>query len=234
MNTIRMGSTKEKPLQASKWLSLQALLDTDELKDLLESLGEFYLARCGAVCNANEGLIAPDQLLAFYEKYVRALKNRELPNATQARHFLSLALTKALDDLYAIPLENEKQILRICKPVIQLQANYIDYSFEDKKFRPMIFGMESIPWGIQFSYPQLFQNSETKAVEQVKNNSSFPNSALYHTLQKWIRQHTIPTPFEVEGHVYNVPIRLGKKCLSWINQHPQLSIKGIKVTYGTI
>lgn len=231
---IRTGSSKETPLQASKWLSVQALLDTEELKDLLESLGEIYLARCGAVCDTREGLITQDQLLAFYEEYVHSLKNRKLPDPSKARHFLSLALTTALEDLYAIPLENGKQILRICKPVIQLQANYIDYSLEDKKFRPMIFGMESIPWGIQFSYPQLFQNNETKAVEQVKNNSSFPNSAIFHTLQKWIRQHTIPTPFEVEGNIYNVPIRLGKKCLSWIDQHPQLTKKGIKVTYGTI
>jgi hypothetical protein len=50
-------------------------------------------------------------------------------------------------------------------------------------------------------------------------------------MQQWVRSHTIATPFEVEGKKVNVPIRLGKECLSRINSHPQLQAKGLRVIH---
>jgi len=63
----------------------------------------------------------------------------------------------------------------------------------------------------------------------VRESSEFPNTALYRSVQRWMRAHTIPTPFHVNGKKINVPMRLGKKCLPWISEHCQLKEKGIKV-----
>lgn len=234
MNNIRKSTTKESPLQASKWLSVQAMIEVEEMQDLFKTLDNFYLARCGIVCTENEGLLSTEQFLHDYATYIHTLKNGTLPDALKFRSLFSPALTVSLDSLYSVPLEGGKHVLRVAKPVIQLQANYIDYSPDDQKFRPMIFGMDSIPWGIQFSYPQLYQDNLTKQVEQVKKTSAFPNTQIFHTLQKWMRQNTIPTPFEVNGTTSNAPIRIGKKCLPWINKHPQLIKKGIHVNHGTV
>jgi hypothetical protein len=66
-------------------------------------------------------------------------------------------------------------------------------------------------------------------VEAVKETPSFPNTVLFHQIQRWMRGATIPTPFLVDGKGVNVPLRLGKRCLSWINTHAQLKAKGIRV-----
>jgi len=47
-------------------------------------------------------------------------------------------------------------------------------------------------------------------------------SPLFQKIKVWIRDNTRATPFLVDGERKNVPMRLGKKCFSWINTHPGL------------
>ena len=145
------------------------------------------------------------------------------------RQTFSSVFTVSSDSVYALPVGTDRRLIRVSRPVIQLQSHALDYSPHDEKFRAMVFGIDSVLWGIQFSYPQLFLDSRTKEAKAVVENGEFPNTRFFHTLQRWIRHHTIPTPFFVEGKRINVPIRLGKECLSWINNHPQLIKKNIKV-----
>ena len=231
---LRQGTTKESPLQASKWLESQLLIDGDEMAALLDHLGPFFLFACGSVCRAGKGEISKDEFLRHYRAYIELLKNGVEPEASFYRSLFSPALTVTTDSLFSLPLSDEREIIRVSKPVIQLQAHYMSYSTVDKKFHSMVFGSDSISWGIQFSYPQLYRDDQTKIVEAVKESPAFPNTHVFHALQKWVRQNTIPTPFHVktavgDESVVNVPMRLGKKCLSWINRHPHLIKKGISV-----
>lgn len=232
MIPLRQSTAAEKPLQASKWLQSQALISKEELEDLFHTLEEaspFYLYNCGAVCSKDKGEINKKDFIETYGKYINSLKQGETPDLAFYRTIFSPALTLTTEALFTIPIGEDKQIIRIARPVIQLQAHNMDYSTVDKKFHSMVFGIDSIAWGLQFSYPQLFQDNETREVELVKKTKAFPNTALFQSLQKWMRQQTIPTPFITEGKVTNVPMRLGKKCLDWINQHPQLIQKNISV-----
>ena len=167
--------------------------------------------------------------LAHYKSYIEELKSGRSPDPMNYRPLFSPAMTTTTEALFTIPIGVNQQIVRICKPIIQLQAHQINYSSVDGKFHPMVFGPDSISWGVQFSYPQLYQDPVTKEVTSVKDGDAFPNTPLFHTLQKWMRQHTVPTPFLVDGKAINVPMRLGKECFSWIDSHPQLIKKGISV-----
>lgn len=227
MDHLRISTTNEPPMQASKWLTAQVLIDEEEMRSLLDFIGTFALYTCGAVCLPGEERISTKNFLQAYSHYVQLLKEGQLPQTQDYRLPFSAAMTATLEALYVIPLNDGQQLVRVGKPVIQLQAHHIDYSSLDKKFRSMVFGENNIPWGIQFSFPQLYQDRTTGRVEKVLQTS--PNASLFQNLQKWVRQHTIPTPFYVEEKQYNVPMRLGKQCLSWINRHPQLVAKGIKV-----
>jgi hypothetical protein len=120
-------------------------------------------------------------------------------------------------------------LIKPLKPVIQLQAHHFFYSTLDKKFHPMVLSQESVTWGLQFAYPQLYQDPKTRQVIKVTDSAEFPNSALFSQFSKWIRNATLPTPFEVEGVRVNSPIRIGKKMLGWIQQHPQLKKQGITI-----
>lgn len=219
---LRIGTGKELPLQASKWLDLQLLVDADEMKALLSSLDAFKIYRVGAVCGLNEGEIPVQTFIEQYRRYIECLKQGIVPEEKEYRPIFSSIFTLADDHVFQILVGADRRILRVEKPVLQLQVNQIAYSAADGKFRGMVFGKENILWGIHFSFPQLFQDAVTKDVFSVINDSRFPNAALYRQLQLWTRQNTLPTPFNVKGQRVNVPMRLGKACFSWINSHPHL------------
>ena len=222
----------EPPLQASKWLQIQVLLDKEEMSSLFEALGPFEIFLTGCLCPIGKGFVSHDGFLEQYSRYVEALKAGQLPEEAVFRSYFSSVFTVARDHLFRVLAADNQQIIRVAKPVIQLQMHKMDYSLADGKFRPMVFGMDSIYWGIQFSYPQLYQNPIDKEILQIADRPEFPNTRLFRTLQRWVRHETIPTPFEVSQKKINVPMRLGKNCLSWINHHPQLIRKGLQVKQG--
>lgn len=229
MSELRDGAFGEQPMQASKWIQIQLLIDGDEIQDLFNSLGEFEIYRCGCILPRGEGKVDRKIFLDCYQSYISSLKAGKIPSEQEYAPFFSSILTLASDCLFVLPVGEKQQILRVAKPIVQLQSHEMDYSVVDGKFRSMVFGGESILWGFQFSYPQLYLNPQTKEIEKVFDNPNHVNTQLFRRMQQWTRTHTIPTPFLVNNIKINVPMRLGKFCLSWINMHPQLRKKGITV-----
>ncbi|MBS0603436.1 MAG: hypothetical protein JSS60_00190 [Verrucomicrobia bacterium] len=228
---IRISSPKtEGILQVSKWLKIQVLLDTDEMNDLLKALGEVAFVVVSEPVEPQDAVISAGSFLAKYADYIHLLKQGEVPPADDFRRFFSSALSTTLDTFYAIAAGGNKFLIKPLKPVVQLQAHHFFYSDLDRKFHPMVLSAESVSWGVQFSYPQLFQDPKTRQIVKVADTPEFPNSALFSTLMKWMRSATLPTPFEVGSTRVNSPIRVGKKSLSWIKSHPQLQMKGIQVS----
>lgn len=215
-------------LQASKWLKLPVLVDENEMAALLAALGEYWMFTIGGVIPQGSGCLSQQEFLHAYQEYVQLLKKGKKPEDRAFKRIFSSVFTCSLDALYTVPLPNQQQLIKIDKPVVQLQMHRFDYSSIDGKFRSMVLGPDSISWGIQFSYPQLYQDEQMQ-IKQVKDEKEFPNTSLFRRLQQWVRHHTIATPFLVDHQLTNVPIRLGKQCLAWINHHPQLAAKGLQV-----
>lgn len=233
MNTLRpllrVSTIDETPMQASKWLQCQVLLDLAEMRALFQELGCLWIYSMGRLCEAHHESISQKEFLEQYGNYVQALKAGQLLDEAQCRHYFSSIITVSPEHLFAILTESGKHLVRIAKPVIQMQPHRMGYSSVDGKFRSMVLGSDSITWGIQFSYPQLFQDNQSGEVKQVVEGDEFPNTSLFRRLQRWVRNHTIPTSFLIEGKKIHIPMRLGKECLAWINQHPQLKEKQLQV-----
>jgi len=221
MNIPIVPYKESKTLQIAKSLQAPLLLDVSEMQALFDLLGAVYCYRTGTLLKEEEIVITKERFLDTYRSYIEALKQGTMPIANYKLNF-ALALSKASDALIAAKLDDGRVIARVVKPVIQMQALSVHYSHIDNKFRPMAFGPDSFSWGILFSYPQICQDPETMRILKVEETEDFPNTQLFRLLQKWQRRETIPTPFLVGGEKINVPIRLGKRCLSWVNQHPQL------------
>ncbi|MFT4553070.1 MAG: hypothetical protein ACI9S8_001704 [Chlamydiales bacterium] len=220
---------KEGKLQVSKWLQSQVLLDVSEMEALLEELGEAQLFSTGRLVEKGKSFVIKRDFLDCYIDYVESLKKGQLPDDSNFRSFFGSVFTVTPDVLYSMEIEDGRELVHPTRPVLQMQAHSIGYSVEEGKFRPMVLGKDSILWGIQFSYPQLFQDNETLSVEKVEETEKFPNTQLFRKLQRWVRHNTRATPFIIGDKKTNVPMRLGKKCFEWINKHPQLIKKGIKV-----
>jgi hypothetical protein len=232
--SLRMSTLEaEGSYQVSKWLQVQVLLDHDEMQALLQELAPLYIYITASVLPAGHGYVPLEQFLSDYSSYVQSLQAGQVPNMDKCKTLFSGIMTCSPDMLYAVSLGEDKQLVKVAKPVIQLQALTIDYSSLDGKFRAMVRGQETILWGLQFSYPQIYQEPHTKQMIKIAEEEAFPNTALFKKLQRWVRHHSRPTPFLVEGELTNVPMRLGNRCFAWINNHPQLKKKGIKVMTET-
>lgn len=215
--------------QASKWLTVSLLCDAQELDQLLGELGEIYIVSIGGINQEGEESVSKEKFLKDYQNYVEILKAGEQPIRSNLQSAFTKAFSLKLDHFCKIPVSESTNLVRIMKPVIQLQPHFFIYSQTDGKFHTKVFSADSISWGIQFSYPQLFQEAETKDVKSALLEETFPNGIVYKKLQQWMRKNSTVTPFLVEGKKVNVPLRLGKRCFSWINRHLGLRNKSIEV-----
>lgn len=215
-------------LQASKWQKCPLLIEVNEMRELLAALGQFWMVQISGLVPLGQEIISQEAFLDVYHQYIAALKRGEYSQDPRIRSYFSATFTTVLEALYIVRMNEKQGLVKVQQPVVQLQAHRVDYSPVDGKFRSMVLGYESIHWGLQFAYPHLYQDEHLQ-VFTVREGTQFPNTVLFKRLQQWVRSHTIATPFEVQGQRINVPIRLGKQCLSWINAHPQLQSKGLRV-----
>jgi hypothetical protein len=227
---MRISTPKiEGALQVSKWIKCPVLLDIEEMRELLEVLAPSSLFAVSApVPSGQESLSAP-QFLSLYAQYVEALRQGQTPDSALFRAPFSSALSRTADPFYAMNLSSEMRLIKPVQPVIQLQAHHFFYSSLDRKFHSMVLGAESISWGIQFSYPQLFQDPHTRRVVSVKER--FENTELFAALRRYLRSATLPTPFLVDGQRTNSPMRIGKRAMLWAREHPQLKSRGIQLAH---
>lgn len=199
------------------------------MSDLLVGLSPLHFCVVSDPVKMEEGVISSDVFLEHYKTYVSALKKGYLPDESQFRRYFSSAMTCSTDVVYAIPIGRDKYLIKPAKPIIQLQAHHFFYSKYDGKFHTMVLSTESVTWGVQFSYPQLYQDPKSHRISKVVNSLDFPNTSIFARMLKWLRTYTLPTPFFVQEQKVNAPIRIGRKCLGWVYKHPQLKEKGIQV-----
>ncbi len=211
-------------MEASKWLDIQLLVSPEEMEGLIQQLGKFQIFLTGSVTPRAQGEVTKQHFLDIYRRYCTALQKGQLPDTP----LFSCVWTVSPDVVATQKIGEERQLLRLIKPAVQLQPHSMIYSEHDGKFYSMVYGRNSISWGLQFSYPQLYLDPETKEV--IKVGANFPNSALFRQIQLWVRAHTLPTPIKTPTASLNLPIRLGKECFSWVNQHPHLKAQHLLVS----
>ena len=216
---LRVSSpAQEGVYQGSKYLKYQVLCDAKELGRLFESLPRFWIYPLTGVV-ADGQPIDQNRFLLEYGCWIEELKGGRVPSDACLRKLLASALTADPEALWQQKISEGRSLIKIGKPLIQLQAHFFTYSPIDGVFRPMSLGVGSIFWGLQFSFPQIYQNPKTMELLEVDEG---PNRELFSNIKRWVREETRATPFLVEGKRVNVPIRLGKGCFPWIHSHPQL------------
>ena len=220
MNKLRETKTPIPPLEASKWLSIQVLLAEREMERLIQTFSPLLMVKVGQLVRKGEGILSQEMFLDAYKRYTDTIASGKPVDITSFRPFFSVAWSRSLDPFLAYQISDEKEIVNVKLPVIQLQAHSMGYSDVDGKFRPLVFGSGSIAWGIQFSYPQLFHDAKVAKVYKV--DDAFENTSFFKELQRWMRQNSIPTPIHSPQGKSFIPIRIGKECFSWINAHRQL------------
>jgi hypothetical protein len=231
MNSIPFLATLRPPFQAAKWMKHPVLLDVDEMRACIQSLGTYWIVQTSGIITQGKELIPIESFLEVYEQYIVDLKQGKPCSDSRMRPFFSSVLTSTLEALYKYNLpagNNDAYLVKVHLPVIQMQTHTFHYSPADDTFRSMALGPSSISWGIQFSYPHMYQGENSK-IFSGKEMEIFPNTLMYKMLQQWIRVNTTVTTLEANGKRKHVPIRLGKKSVSWAKNLPELTSRGLLI-----
>ena len=223
--------SQQPPLQVSRFLQQQVLLEPTELKTLLESLEgalHFY-ASSGLAVGKTE--VSLEEVLMSYADYIQGVRSGNEIDPSILRKNLTLLMTVGNNDVYSQELSQGRVIARAISPVIMIQAHTLAFSAEDRCCRSMVLGPDALYWGLQFSYPQLYQDPSTQEVLSVDRSEKYPNTALYFSIQKWLRHNSQALNVKMQDTAFRSPIRLGLSCESWINQMEVLQEKGVELLF---
>jgi len=219
-----MLSTRESnaKFSVSKWTKTQVLLDDQEMEECFHALPHFELFNCSTIEPLGKLAINKEEFLDEYRRYISDLKSGKIPNPY--RPFFSAIATVNENALYAKEISEGKFMAKLAEPVVQLQHHRFIVSSQDFKVHSMVMSPDSISWGLQFAFPQIYLNGKVYA-----KTHDLPNAKLFNTLLKWLRTASNPTTFISKGQKITSSIRLGKRCSEWIETHPQLKLQGISV-----
>ncbi|MCB1117286.1 MAG: hypothetical protein KDK50_01750 [Chlamydiia bacterium] len=196
-------------MQVAKWLRVQALLSTDEMKALFEMLN------CGiynvSSVQTDDQPLSGALFLDAYDAYISGLQRGDvLPDKV----YFNAALSK--EPLLLKQVGEGRYLFRADRPVIQLQHH--TFAMIGSKCQSMVLGKESVSWGLQFSFPQIAMDADGICHKPLRTTE---NGKMFLELQKWMRTQTTPTSFVINGEKKTFPIRLGKMCSEWIKCYPQ-------------
>lgn len=213
----------EGQFQAAKWIKIQALVDADELARLMTELGTFAIYPLSGTLPLEAFPMPKEAYLAQYREWIEGLKNGKLP--ANFGPFNASMWARSPESLWLHEFPGHRFAARPREPFLQVQVHHMGFSFVDKVFRPMSLTQDSIFWGLQFSFPQVFEHPVKGIIEA----SDLPNADMFQIVRKWSRECTIATPMLVDNVRDNLPIRIGKNCFSWVNRHQALVSKGLSV-----
>ena len=219
----------EKNFSVSKWLKHQILLDEDEIHQWIALLDSAHLVNVSEVGPYENLEISKRDFLSHYCDYIRALKQGSIFHHPASRRYFSVAIAVDPSLLYTIEIQPGRFMVKTQCPLIQLQQHAFRFSESLQTIHPMVLSPESITWGFQISYPQLFHENSKSSFSKIDERAEFPNTALFRRMVRWMREVSVPTTFTWQKVTIPTAIRLGKQCLNWIQHHPQLRAQGIHV-----
>lgn len=224
---------KEGIYSASKWIFFPGLLDPVELEDLFNFLGQLFFFNVMAKVLPQDATFSKEQVVVHYKRYVEQLKQGICEPSKEMRAALSSVAVPSMQAVYALAFSDGKLLVRQKEPAIQLQLHAFRYSDLDRQVHPMVWGGDSIPFGVQLSFPKLFRDPKTQEVIDYKEES-YPNRALFQGLTSWMRANSFPATFKIGGNRVVSTVRVGKKALAWVNRLPILKQVGMEVViHGT-
>lgn len=211
-------------MQASKWIKIGVLVTQEELAALLES-ERALLFPFGRVMQKEEVPMTTERCLQLYGQWLAAFRRGESPDMAAVCH-LPIAWSVTSDAVSWKELPQGRCVVTPKQPVVQIQAHSFRYSPLDHSIRSMVLSRDAIAWGLQFSYPQIYQEPETM---DIVSTQGFPNARLFQRVRAWIRNQTQPTPFVIEGKVVMSPLRIGKGIYLEMERHPHLIAAGLSL-----
>jgi len=198
-------------LRCSKWLRHAVLLEREEMKEFLRFLEPCLFISPVKIVHKENWQIREEDILASYEQYLRWIRsNPEIPPAELRKEF-TLMLSPAVDSFYSLPVGADRFLIKARIPPVQIRMYHCFISSVDGKILPMAMNVDSFTFGLEISYPQIYEDRKTGEFKKVLLDKGFSATPLYKKISGWLRKHTKPAPIEIRGKKVMAPFRMGKE-----------------------
>ncbi|MCH9631569.1 MAG: hypothetical protein S4CHLAM37_15930 [Chlamydiia bacterium] len=216
-------------LRASKHQRVQVLLDVEELEALFNVLEDFYVVESAKVKVSSEQIISKEEYLERYTLYMNHLKQSDSTPDNSILSSLSVCLSKVLDPFYMVELGDGKSLIKQKAPAVLVQPFSFHYDRESASIFTSVHTQDRIFWGLEFNFPQMYQNPKTLDTIEILKDKQNPNTQLFKKLQSFLRKNSKPTHLELSRESKAFPFKLSQSCLSWVNNYPKLKQFGIQI-----
>lgn len=210
---------KEGALHCSKWVKHAILLDKEEMESFWQLLTSCIIISPVQKVFQEKWQVTKEYFLSQYESYLSWLQlEEEFPPLSLRKEF-TLMISAFMEAFYAVSLSSDQFLIKAKSPVIQIQIYHCFISKFDKKIYPMAMNADSFAYGLQISYPQIYEEAHTGKFKKMLLEKDFPNTILYKQIVQWLRNNTKPAIFFLGDKEEVAPFRIGKKKNDSTNNH---------------
>ncbi|MES2199773.1 MAG: hypothetical protein V4489_06360 [Chlamydiota bacterium] len=210
---------KEGALHCSKWVKHAVLLDREEMESLWEVLASCIIISPIQKVSKEKWQVSKEHFFTWYEKYLSWLRLEDDFPPPDLRKEFTLMLSTFVEAFYAVSLSSDQFLIKARCPVIQIQIYHCFISKFDRKIYPMAMNADSFTYGLQISYPQIYEEPHVGKFKKMLLEKDFPNTILYKQIVQWLRNHTKPATFFLGDKEEVAPFRVGKKEKDGIGDH---------------
>ncbi len=207
---FKVSSVEEEGLiHCSKWLRHAVLFTLEEWEDFITAIGNpmFVVA---AVVDRSSWKVSPTEFKDKYLLYLEHVRKETTLPSPAMRRFFNLMISPSVDDFYAVGVGADRFIIKPKLPIIQMQMYHAFISDLDRQIHPMVLHPKSFSFGMQFSYPQIYEDPVSHTFSKVLLDSQFPSSDVFKKMVQWFRTNTKPVSILLDGKTLHAPFRQGK------------------------
>ena len=99
----------------------------------------------------------------------------------------------------------------------------------DHRIQSMTHSSNSIRFGLEFAYPQLFVDPRSNKVVEIRKEEDYTNTKVFQKIGKWMRENTKPTPLSIEGIRFNATFRIGVEAVKLCKSHVDLKKENLSI-----
>ncbi|PCI94021.1 hypothetical protein COB11_04430 [Candidatus Aerophobetes bacterium] len=229
-NHISLSTVQEEGLlRASKHQRVQVLMEASELRELFFHLGDFYVVESAKVKDPEQQVITKEDYLKRYALYIDHLKTKLDSPEKDILSPLSVCFSKVLDCFYMIDVGNNKALIKQKAPSVFVQPFSFHYDSESASIFTGVHTKDRIFWGLEFSFPQMYQDPKTFDTIEILKDKQNPNTQLFKKLQSSLRKNTKPTSLNFSGVSKAFPFKLSQNSLAWVQDYPKLKQFNIQI-----
>jgi hypothetical protein len=194
-------------------------MNIEEWAHFFHDFPQLHLFRVASVVAKGKEEMEISEFLSIMTKFITEIESRSDIDIDPYRIPFSCALSPTISDFSVMHLPGERVLVKPREPVIQLRPLSLSMSPEGA-LQTKSWGKDNIFWGIQLSYPQIFQDPQTKEIVQAL--ADHPNGKLFKEILKWFRLHTKPVSLAKRGKSLAFSLKVGAKSVYLLAKHEQI------------